>query len=299
MQNQRYKQFLKPLSFVALVGVAMGLFTFSRMQTALFPEVMFPKVKLIADVGQMPIDRMMITVTRPIESAVKRVKGVTVVKSVTSRGSSDVQIYFDWGIDVYQAKLQIESRLNEIRNLLPAGTNIAVEGYNQSLFPVYGYTLESHRLGPVALRDMAMNTVRPLFSQVTGISTVILRGGKAKEFVLIPDIVKMSNLGITPQQLLDVFNHTNYVLSNGKLSDYRRLYLSLTDTRLGGTDDLGAVIVKNDEGRMVQVKDIARVELQEQVEFNIINTNGHEGMIIDLVKQPGVNLIDFAKAAEE
>lgn len=299
MQNQRYKQFLKPLSFVALVGVAMGLFTFSRMQTALFPEVMFPKVKLIADLGQMPIDRMMITVTRPIESAVKRVKGVTVVKSVTSRGSSDVQIYFEWGIDVYQAKLQIESRLNEIRNLLPAGTNIAVEGYNQSLFPVYGYTLESNRMGPVALRDIATNTVRPLFSQVPGISTVILRGGKAKEYILVPDILKMSSLGITPQQLVEVFNHTNYVLSNGKLSNYRRLYLSLTDTRLGDIEDLRAVVVKNDEGRIVQIKDIARAELQEQVEFNIINTNGHEGMIIDLVKQPGVNLIDFAKAAEE
>ena len=174
-----YKRFLKPLSFVAAIGVALGLFVYSRMPTALFPEVMFPKVKLIADVGQMPIDRMMITVTRPIESAVKRVKGVTVVKSVTSRGSSDVQIYFDWGTDVYQAKLQIESRLNEIRNLLPAGTNIAVEGYNQSLFPVYGYTLESHTIGPIGLRDIAMNTVRPVFSQIPGVSTVILRGGKA------------------------------------------------------------------------------------------------------------------------
>ena len=79
--------------------------------------------------------------------------------AATSRGSSDVQIYFDWGTDVYQAKLQIESRLNEIRNLLPAGTNIAVEGYNQSLFPVYGYTLESHTIGPIGLRDIALSLV--------------------------------------------------------------------------------------------------------------------------------------------
>jgi len=144
MQDKNYyKKYSKPFFFIALILVTIGMFTFSKMQTALFPEVMFPKVKLIADVGSMPIDRMMITVTKPIESAVKRVKGVTIVKSITSRGSSDVQIYFDWGIDVYQAKLQIESRLNEIKNLLPIGTNIAVEGYNQSLFPVYGYTLES------------------------------------------------------------------------------------------------------------------------------------------------------------
>lgn len=297
--NSLHQQYRNPLIFLAILAVGMGLFAFSRMQTALFPEVMFPKVKLIADVGQTPIDRMMVTVTRPIESAVKRVKGVTVVKSVTSRGSSDVQIYFEWGIDVDQARLQIESRLGEIRNLLPPGTNIAVEGYTQSLFPVYGYTLESKSYGPVALRDIAMNTVRPLFSQVPGISTVILRGGKAKEFVLVPDLVKMSTLGITPARLIDVFNNTNYVLANGRLSDYRKLYLSLTDTRLGDADDLSRVVVKSDSGRVVLIRDIARVELREQVEFNIINTNGHEGMIVDLVKQPGVNLIDFAKTAED
>jgi cobalt-zinc-cadmium resistance protein CzcA len=297
-QKNYYKTFLKPFFFVALILVAIGLFTFSKMQTALFPEVMFPKVKLIADVGSMPIDRMMITVTKPIESAVKRVKGVTVVKSVTSRGSSDVQIYFDWGVDVYQAKLQIESRLNEIKNLLPAGTNIAVEGYNQSLFPVYGFTLESKTQGLVGLRDLAMNTVRPLFSQVPGISTVILRGGKSKEFEVVPDIIKMSTLGITPSQIINLFNNTNYVLSNGKISDYRRLYLTLTDTRINDADALMNVIVKNDGKRIVKLKDIAHVELQQQVEFNFINTNGHEGVIVDLVKQPGVNLIEFAKNAE-
>ncbi|MCT3639666.1 efflux RND transporter permease subunit [Elizabethkingia anophelis] len=299
-QKNYYKKYRKPFLFIGLLLVTLGIFTYNKMQTALFPEVMFPKVKLIADVGSTPIDRMMVTVTKPIESAVKRVKGVTVVKSVTSRGSSDVQIYFNWGVDVDNAKLQIESRLNEIKNLLPTGTNIAVEGYNQSLFPVYGFTLESENeeVGLIGLRDLAMNTVRPLFSQIEGISTVILRGGKAKEFEIVPDVIKMSSYGVKPDDLIQLFKQNNYVLSNGKISDFRRLYLTLTDNRINDAEELANVVVKNTPQRLVRLRDFAKIELQQQTEFNIINANGHQGVIVDLVKQPGVNLVQFADAAD-
>lgn len=299
-QKNYYKKYRKPFLFIGLLLVTLGIFTYNKMQTALFPEVMFPKVKLIADVGSTPIDRMMVTVTKPIESAVKRVKGVTVVKSVTSRGSSDVQIYFNWGVDVDNAKLQIESRLNEIKNLLPTGTNIAVEGYNQSLFPVYGFTLESENeeVGLIGLRDLAMNTIRPLFSQIEGISTVILRGGKAKEFEIVPDVIKMSSYGVKPDDLIQLFKQNNYVLSNGKISDFRRLYLTLTDNRINDAEELANVVVKNTPQRLVRLRDFAKIELQQQTEFNIINANGHQGVIVDLVKQPGVNLVQFADAAD-
>lgn len=299
-QKNYYKKYRKPFLFIGLLLITLGVFTYNKMQTALFPEVMFPKVKLIADVGSTPIDRMMVTVTKPIESAVKRVKGVTLVKSVTGRGSSDVQIYFNWGVDVDNAKLQIESRLNEIKNLLPAGTNIAVEGYNQSLFPVYGFTLESEtgEVGLIGLRDLAMNTVRPLFSQIEGISTVILRGGKAKEFEIVPDLVKMSSYGVKPDDLIQLFKQNNYVLSNGKISDFRRLYLTLTDNRINDAEELANVVVKNTPQRLVRLRDFAKVELQQQTEFNIINANGKQAVIVDLVKQPGVNLVKFADDAD-
>jgi multidrug efflux pump subunit AcrB len=263
-QSNYFKKYRKPYLFIALLLIALGLFTFSKMQTALFSELMFPKVKLIADVGSTPIDIMMITVTKPLESAVKRVKGVTVVKSVTSRGSSDIQIYFNWGNDVDDARLQIESRINEIKNLLPASTKIAIEGYNQSLFPVYGFTLESKNesVGLIGLCDLVMNTVRPLFSQIDGISTVILRGGKAKEFEIIPNVIKTSAFGVTPDTLIQLFQQNNYVLSNGKISNFRRLYLTLTDNRINSTEDLLNVVIKNTPQRIVRLRDIATVELQ-------------------------------------
>ncbi|TDE13277.1 MULTISPECIES: efflux RND transporter permease subunit [Dyadobacter] len=300
MENKNYLQiFSKPILFIGLLLTMAGIFSYTQMETNLFPEVVFPRITLIADAGQQPIDRMMITVTKPLESAVKKVKGVQVVKSSTSRGSCVIDVFFDWNTDVYGAKTQVESRINEIKNFLPAGVSIAAEAMNQSVFPVYGYTLESKKHSLVALRDKANLIVRPLFSQVRGISNVVVRGGKNKEFVITTDPVKMSLLGITPSMISLVFNNSNYVLSNGPVEDLNRLYLSLTDVRLVDVTELENLVIKNDGSRLVKLKDLAKVEVKEQVEFLIVNANGHDAVLIDLIKQPGINLIDFAKECSQ
>lgn len=300
MKNKNlFLVFQKPILFVGLILLFGGVFSYFQMQTNLFPEVIFPRITIISDAGQQPIDRMMITVTKPLESAVKKVKGVKIVKSTTSRGNAVIDIFFEWGTDIYDAKTQVESRVNEIKNYLPQGVSISTEAMNQSTFPVYGYTLESKTQGLVALRDKANLIARPLFSQVNGISNVVVRGGKNKEFVVVPDVVKMSSLGISPNTIINIFNANNFVLSNGNVEDFKRLYLSLTDTRISDKDGLEQIIIKNDGSRIVRLKDIAKIEIKEQLEFVMVNANGKDAVQIDLIKQPGINLIDFAKDCEQ
>lgn len=289
-----FKTFQKPLLFLMVVILLWGTFSYTRMYTSLFPEVTFPKITLIAANGDQPIDRMMVTVTKPIESALKRVKGVTIVRSSTGRGSCVISAYFNWDVDIYATKTLVESRINEIKNFLPANSTIQVEAMNQSIFPVYGLTLESKTANLVELKKAGMFIVRPGFSQVDGISNVVVRGGKTKEYVITPNINKMSGLKITPDDISKAIADNNFVDSNGKLSGNRRLYLTLTDTRIENPDDLGEIIIKYVNSRIIKLKDIAKITLDEELEFTKINANGHEAIIVDLVKQEGVNLIDFA-----
>ena len=293
-----YKILSKPILFVGILIFAAGVFSFTRMQTNLFPAVQFPRISIIIDAGQLPIDRMMITVTQPIESAVKKVNGVRIVKSNTSRGSATVEVYFDWGLDIYALKPQLESRINEIKNFLPQDVTISAEVMNQSLFPVYGYTLENPEKSDVDLKDVANLIIRPGFSQVNGISNVIIRGGRNKEYIIAPIPEKMTALGIVPQDIITAFDNNNFVESAGLLPDHYRMYLTLLDTRVQDVEELYNTIVKNLDGRIVKIKDIAKIKLEEQQEFVKINANGNNAVIVDLVKQPGINLVDFAKDVE-
>ena len=295
MNNKNfYRFFLKPIIFILIALVLWGIYSYRNMQTSLFPDVIFPKITIIADNGEQPVDKMMITITKPLEIAIKRVNGITTVRSSTNRGSCTIDAYFDWNVDINLAKTQLNERINEIKNTLPPTVNIVVEAMSQNIYPVIGFTLESDKYSQIELKNTALFTLKPQFSQIPGISNVIVRGGKTKEFVISPVPQKLIALGLTPQDVITALGNTNFIESSGLLSNYRRLYLSLTDTRFKDINELKNVTIKNDGHRIIRLTDLANVDIQEQQEFIRINANGHEAVVIDLVKQKGINLVDFA-----
>jgi heavy metal efflux system protein len=289
-----YRFFFKPILFVLFAFLLWGIYSYRNMQTSLFPDVTFPKITIIADNGEQPVDKMMITVTKPLEIAVKRVNGITTVRSTTNRGSCTIDAFFGWNSDINLAKIQLNERINEIKNLLPSTVNIVVEAMSQTIYPVIGYTIESEKYGQIELKNIALFTVRPQFAQIPGISNVIIRGGKTKEFVVSPLPDRLLSLGLTPRDIITALGNTNFIESSGLLSNYRRLYLSLTDTRFKNIEELKKVAIKNDGHRIIRLEDISVIDLQEQPEFIRINANGHDAVIVDLVKQKGINLVEFA-----
>ena len=296
MGNQDFfSKYSKPALFVMLVVLFLGGFAYRKMETLLFPDVVFPKIRIIADNGEQPIDKMLITVTRPLETAIKRVNGIESVRSSTNRGSCTIEAFFSWNTDIDIARMQLEARINEIKNILPSTASLTIEAMSQNIYPVIGYTLESDKYGQVEMRNAAMFFARPRFSEVPGISNVVVRGGKTKEFVIIPDAMKMIRLGFTVQNLTDILGKTNFIESNGLLSDYRRLYLTVTDSRISTLEDLRNLVIRSDRNRIIRLSDIAAIEFQEQQEFIRINANGRDAVILDLVKQKGANLVDFVE----
>ena len=74
-----------PLTVVLVLIILGGFFAYSKLQTSLFPEITFPKIKIIADAGLQPVNKMMVTVTKPLENAVKKVPDLKMIRSTTSR----------------------------------------------------------------------------------------------------------------------------------------------------------------------------------------------------------------------
>ena len=167
-----------PVTVLLVLIIMGGIFAYSKMQTALFPEITFPKIKVIADAGLQPVNKMMITVTKPLENAIKQVPDLKMIRSTTSRGTCEISAFMDWSANVDFSQQRIESKIAQIRNTLPAGTQISVEKINPSILPVIGYTLESHDKSPIELKQLAIYTIKPFLSQVAGVSEVRVIGGK-------------------------------------------------------------------------------------------------------------------------
>src|ERR1700743_3585616 len=169
----------KPLMLVLFLIILGGVYAYQNLQTSLFPEITFPKIKIIADEGLQPVNKMMVTVTKPLENAIKQVPDLKTVRSTTSRGSCEISAYMNWDADIDLAQQRIQTSIDQIKNDLPADVNISVAKMNPSILPVSGYTLESHSRTPIELRQLATYTVKPFLSQVDGVSEIRGIGGKA------------------------------------------------------------------------------------------------------------------------
>lgn len=292
----KHKNGLSAIIFLIILG---GFFAYSKMQTSLFPEITFPKIKIIADAGQQPIDKMMITVTKPLENAIKKVQDLKTVRSTTSRGSCEISAFMDWKSDIDLSKTRIEEQINQIKNNLPRDTQISVEKMNPSILPVIGYAIEGKGISPIELKKIANYTIKPFLSQIDGVSEIRIIGGKEKEYWLSLDFTKMTALGITPDAITQVLSQTNFIKSNGYLSDYRYLYLTITDAQVNKKDELENLVIRNNGKAIVTLKDIASVEIREAKEYIKVNANGKESILIAVLKQPNSNLISLSEAMHD
>lgn len=282
----------------ALLGLAVlillaGAFSFSKLKTSLFPDVTFPKLKVIADAGQQPVDKMMATVTIPLENIIKRTEGLDYIRSTTSRGSCEISVFLKWDADVDLARMQMQSLIDDVRSNLLPGTEIKVEKMNPSILPVMGFSLEGDR-SAIELRKIALLQVKPFLAATSGVADIVIIGGKTKEYQILLKQDKLTQLDITPQQISAVVGNTNLVQSNGYISDYNRLYLSLTDNAISSKKELENLVILNSAKRVVLLKDIADIKIAEAKEYIKINANGKDVPLIAIIKQPSANLIEVS-----
>ncbi len=289
--NNFFVSHKNPVSILLAIIMVGGLFAYSRMQSSLFPEVTFPKIKVIAENGLQPVNKMMVTVTKPLENAIKRVPSLRNVRSITSRGSCEISAFMDWQTDLDLSKQQIESSINQIKDELPAGTLITVEKMNPSILPVVGYVVESKGRSNIELNQLANYTIKPFLSQVEGVSEIRVIGGRTKEYHVELNAQKMSALGITPAIITTAFSQTNFLSSNGYLTDFSRLYLTVTDAAVENLEQLRNLVISNSGKRVILLKDIAAVKIAEKTEYTRINADGKEALLVAVVKQPEANLI--------
>ena len=293
-------KYKNPVSVVIAIIIAGGFFLYGQIQVSLFPEITFPKLKIIADNGEQPIDKMMVTVTRPLEDVIKQIPDLYLLRSATSRGTCEISAFLNWDADININQQMLESRVTQIKSELPPDVVIQIEKMNPSILPVIGFTVESDKRTPIELNLLATYTIKPFLSQIEGVSSVGIIGGKTKEYWAELNQRRMSAFSITPEIIRDVLNQNYFISSNGYLSDYRRMYLTVTDAGIYNIEELKNVVIRNDGKRIIKLQDIAEVSVREKTEYTRINANGRQGLLVAILKQPNANLIALSgKVAEK
>ena len=288
-------QHSRPIIFLILTLGLLGAYLAFTIPVSVFPSTNFPRVLIAVDNGVMPIDQMMVTVTRPIEEAVNSVPGLLTVRSITSRGSAEVDLYFRWDVDMFQTLQYVNAAISRVQPELPPTAQIEAHRLTFAAFPVIGYSLTSDTTPQTQLWEMATYEMKPRLNRLEGVSTVIVQGGQEPEFQIMPDPAKLLTSDITVSDILDTVRRTNLIDSPGLLERNHQLYLGLVNGQVRTPEQIANSVIKNTPaGIPVRIGDIATVTRSVKPVYTVVTANGKPAVLLNINRQPDGNTVQVA-----
>jgi CzcA family heavy metal efflux pump len=285
----------RSLLFLLVVAAVAGVYAGLNLPVALFPNVEFPRVRVNLEAGDRPVEAMIAQVTRPVEQAVRSVPGVTNLRSTTSRGSAELAIAFNWGLDMNSAQLQIESAIARVLADLPQGTRFSVRKMNPALFPVAAYSLTSATVNQMDLRDIAQYQLVPLLSAVAGVATVSVQGGDIREYRVSVQPALLASYGFTMDELVAALSKTNVLKVVGRVQDLHELLLALTKSQLQNVNDIGRTILRSNPNGTVLLSDVAEISEAPQPNYTIVTADGRPAVLLNVLQQPDGNTVQIVR----
>jgi CzcA family heavy metal efflux pump len=283
------------ITFVVLSLCLGGIYSATKISSSVFPQTNFPRVVILVDNGVMPADEMMATITRPIEEAMKDIPGAVTIRDATGRGSAEVNIFFNWKVDMVQSELYVLSRLSQIRNNLPATATTNVFRVTFSAFPIIGVSLISETRDITHLWEIARYTLKPQFLRIPGVGRVDLVGGRTPEYHVIIDPQRLQAAGLSLSDVTESLIKKNLIAPAGMHEENHTLYLTVVDGRVHSLEDIEDFTVAVVKDHPINIRDFARVERGPEPVFNVVTADGKEAVLLNIRSQPDGSTLEIAR----
>jgi len=285
------------LLLVVLLAVA-GVIALPSLASSIYPPLQFPRVVVVAHSGILPARSMMLTVTRPIEQAIREVPGIRRVRSRTFRGAAEISCLFEPATNMDLALQQVQARIAEGRAGMPAELDLLVERLSPATFPMYSLILTGGL--PIAdLRDYAFYLMRPAFSRVPGVGRVEVQASDTREIEVVADPARMLAAGMTLKELSAALAAANQLAPVGRYEAGGRQYLVLASDAWHSVADVAATPIAVRKGATLRVADVAQVFPGSPDRTTLATGNGRDAALITLSQQINTDVLSVKAGIEQ
>jgi multidrug efflux pump subunit AcrB len=290
----------KSIIFLILTLAVVGVYLAFTIPVAVFPSTNFPRVIIGVDNGVMPIDQMMVTITRPLEQAVNIVQGLESVQSITSRGSAEINLYFDWDVDMFQTLQRVNSALAAAQGSLPSTVHIETHRLTFASFPIIGYSLTAETTPQTDLWQLATYEIQPRLNRLSGVSTVLVQGGEEPEFQISPDPAKLLATHVTVTDILEAVRRSNVIGSPGLLERNHQLFLGLVSAQVHTLEEIANIVVKSTkDGVPIRIQEVATVGASVKPVYTIVTADAKPAVLLSVNRQPESNTVEVAREVHD
>jgi CzcA family heavy metal efflux pump len=286
------------LGLTALL-VAAGLWAATTLPVAIFPEVAFHRINVIARAGDLPVEQTLTAVTRPLENALSGILGLETIRSMTTRGGAQLELAFGWHQDMLHAFQLVQAAMEETRSTLPAGTDLQARLLDTSAFPIVGVAVTSEARSVAQMSDFVIYEAAPQLRTIRGVYRVELNGAKVREYALTVDPLQLVRHHLDLDAVEAALRNANVTAAGGRVRDGYQL--TLTVVHGAGTEPsaLQRVVVAEDHGTPITVGDIGHVDASLREDFTRAAANGETAVLIDVSRQPSGNTVTISAAVRQ
>ncbi|NDW09850.1 efflux RND transporter permease subunit [Dysgonomonas sp. 520] len=280
---------------ISIIFVVLGIIGLATLPVEQYPDIAPPTVQVQAYYTGANADVVMNSVVIPLEEQINGVEGMTYMTSSASNGQASIRIYFKQGVNPDIAAVNVQNLVARATPLLPSEvTQVGVTVAKQQNSTLLGLTLTTDNpdYDGEFLQNYANINILPQIKRVYGVGEAAVYGARdySMRVWLKPDA--MASYKISPQEVVGALQDQNIEAAPGELgqnSDQSFQYTMRYTGKLKSAEQFGNIIVRSQDGQILRVKDVAKVELGSLNYSVVSQTNMNEAVFIAISQTAGSN----------
>lgn len=268
---------------VAAIGLFFGINATRHLSVDAFPDVTNVQVQIATEAPGKSPEEVERFVTVPIEIGMTGLPGLTDMRSLNKPGLSLITLVFEDGKSVYFERQLVSERLSELRDHMPVGVTPVLGPVSNALGEVFQYTLENPDDGKRALthdelverRTLQDWVVRPMLRSIPGVAEINSTGGYVKQYETLVDPQKLRYFGLSIADVYNALKQNNDNAGGGILPQHAEQYLIRSVGLIHGVDDIRNIVLKENAGTPVYIRDVAEVRIGEEVRYGAMVKGGY------------------------
>ena len=291
---------------ISVFIVFVGLIAFSQLSLTQYPNIAPPTITVSGSYSGASPEVIMNTTLAPLEQKLNGVEGMIYMSSeATSEGSWSISITFETGVDIDMAQVLVQNRVRQAENRLPQevrDVGLNVYKRNPDILLTINLVSPNGTRDKIYLSNYAITQMQDRLARIYGVSEFSVWGAKeySMRIWLNPD--RLAAVNLSPIEVIDALKEQNTQVAAGRLnqppSDTGAAFELLINARgrLETPDEFGDIIVKyTPDGRIIHLKDIARIELGAYSYSNESYINQKSSVSMGVYQLPGTNAIETVK----
>ncbi|WP_377810885.1 efflux RND transporter permease subunit [Azospirillum sp. A29] len=285
---------------MSLALMLIGIVSYQRLSVREYPKIDEPVVTVETTYKGASAQIIESQVTQTLEDSLAGIEGIDVMSSISRAEKSQITLRFRLDRNVDVAASDVRDRVGRVRAQLPSEIDEPVIAKVEAdAQPIIYLAFSSDRHSPLEVTDFADRYVKDRLQNLPGVAQVRIFGERRFAMRLWLDPQRMAAYRVTPQDVENALRRQNVEIPAGRVESVAREFTVVSETDLRSPAEFEAIILRDDSGYLVRLRDVGRAELGALDERVSARFNGRGAVAIGVVKQSTANPLDVSKAVND